>query len=79
MTSLPLLEPFDDRPTLLIVDDDLTFCEVLSRAMSRRGFSVHIQSNRQPHLPKHAHPSMQPLTYGLLAPLDLSWSNGCGL
>ena len=40
MTNLPLLEPFDDRPTLLIVDDDLTFCEVLSRAMSRRGFSV---------------------------------------
>ena len=30
----------DDRPTLLIVDDDLTFCAVLGRAMSRRGFSV---------------------------------------
>lgn len=30
----------DDRPALLIVDDDLTFCTVLGRAMSRRGFSV---------------------------------------
>ena len=30
----------DDRPALLIVDDDLTFCTVRGRAMSRRGFSV---------------------------------------
>ncbi len=30
----------DDRPALLIVDDDLTFCTVLGKAMSRRGFSV---------------------------------------
>lgn len=29
-----------DRPTLLIVDDDLTFCRVLARAMQGRGFAV---------------------------------------
>jgi two-component system response regulator RegA len=30
----------DDRPSLLIVDDDLTFCGVLAKAMTKRGFSV---------------------------------------
>jgi two-component system response regulator RegA len=29
-----------DRPALLIVDDDLTFCGVLAKAMTKRGFSV---------------------------------------
>jgi len=29
-----------EQPTLLIVDDDKTFCDVLARAMSKRGFSV---------------------------------------
>lgn len=32
--------PIDDRPSLLIVDDDLTFCEVLAKAMRKRGFNV---------------------------------------
>ncbi len=41
MTNLPETKSIDDHPTLLIVDDDLTFCEVLSRAMTRRGFDVH--------------------------------------
>lgn len=30
----------DDRPSLLLVDDDLTFCEVLATAMTKRGFDV---------------------------------------
>jgi len=30
------------RPALLIVDDDLTFCRVLARAMEGRGFAVSI-------------------------------------
>jgi two-component system, response regulator RegA len=30
----------NDRPSLLIVDDDLTFCRVLARAMEGRGFAV---------------------------------------
>ncbi len=30
----------DDQPALLIVDDDLTFCGVLAKAMTKRGFNV---------------------------------------
>jgi two-component system response regulator RegA len=30
----------EDRPALLIVDDDLTFCAVLAKAMGKRGFNV---------------------------------------
>lgn len=29
-----------DRPNLMIVDDDTVFCDVLAKAMSRRGFEV---------------------------------------
>jgi two-component system response regulator RegA len=31
-----------DRPSLLLVDDDPTFCNVLSRALTRRGFAVSV-------------------------------------
>ncbi len=31
-----------DKPSLLIVDDDLVFCEVLDEALQRRGYSVRI-------------------------------------
>ena len=34
--------PNEDRPTLLLVDDDHTFCDVLSQALTRRGFLVEI-------------------------------------
>lgn len=34
-----------DTPSLLLVDDDETFCQVLSRAMERRGFQVCIAHN----------------------------------
>ena len=30
----------DALPALLLVDDDVTFCEVMARAMTRRGFDV---------------------------------------
>ena len=30
----------DDLPSLLLVDDDVTFCDVLSRALAKRGFDV---------------------------------------
>ncbi len=36
-----MIEADDDRPSLLIVDDDVTFCEVLAKAMTKRGFNVH--------------------------------------
>ena len=39
MTTLSTME-VDDRPALLIVDDDLTFCTVLANAMVKRGFNV---------------------------------------
>lgn len=32
-------------PTLLLVDDDPTFCEVLRQALERRGFEVHVATN----------------------------------
>jgi len=32
----------DDRPRLLLVDDDATFCSVLSRALEKRGFHVRV-------------------------------------
>ena len=41
MTTLPMIEADDDRPSLLIVDDDVTFCEVLAKAMTKRGFDVY--------------------------------------
>ena len=35
----------DDSPSLLLVDDDVTFCEVLSRALTKRGFEVTVAHN----------------------------------
>lgn len=32
----------DDHPRLLLVDDDMTFCSVLSSALKRRGFQVSV-------------------------------------
>ncbi|OGI44405.1 MAG: two-component system response regulator [Candidatus Muproteobacteria bacterium RBG_16_64_11] len=32
----------DDRPSLLLVDDDATFCAVLSEALERRGYTVRV-------------------------------------
>ena len=34
-----------DRPSLLIVDDDETFCEVLSKAFGKRGYDVQVAHN----------------------------------
>jgi two-component system response regulator RegA len=34
-----------DKPSLLLVDDDETFCQVLSLALARRGFSVCLAHN----------------------------------
>lgn len=39
MTELSLNEP-SEEPSLLIVDDDITFCDVLAKAMTKRGFNV---------------------------------------
>lgn len=34
-----------DKPSLLIVDDDQTFCQVLAIAMEKRGFDIHLANN----------------------------------
>lgn len=35
-------EPLDYRPSLLLADDDLVFCQVLSAALTKRGFMVSV-------------------------------------
>ncbi len=40
MTNTITTTEVDDRPTLLIVDDDSTFCTVLANAMTKRGFNI---------------------------------------
>ena len=46
--SQPFYNALDDaevaveQPTLLIVDDDKIFCDVLAKAMTKRGFSVQV-------------------------------------
>jgi two-component system, response regulator RegA len=37
--------PDDVRPALLLVDDDLTFCQVLARALQKRGYVVTVAHN----------------------------------
>ncbi len=34
-----------DKPQLLLVDDDETFCQVLERALTKRGFSVSVATS----------------------------------
>ena len=36
------MNPAEDLPLMLVVDDDETFCGVLARAMRRRGFQVDV-------------------------------------
>ena len=36
------VHPRDERPALLLVDDDDVYCAVLARALSRRGFDVRV-------------------------------------
>ena len=43
--------PSGEKPSLLLVDDDETFCTVLSRALEKRGFDVTIAHNVEQALP----------------------------
>ena len=36
------MTPTDIKPSLLLVDDDDTFCKVLEKALIKRGFDVHV-------------------------------------
>lgn len=37
-----MTEARDDLPTLLLVDDDETFCQVLAKALEKRGYAVSV-------------------------------------
>ncbi len=41
----------NERPTLLLVDDDATFCGVLGRALDKRGFAVTVAHSVEAALP----------------------------
>jgi len=41
----------NEKPSLLLVDDDSTFCTVLARALEKRGFAVTIANNVEQAMP----------------------------
>ena len=41
MNPSPLNAETDTRPSLLVVDDDVVFCNVLANSLEKRGFTVH--------------------------------------
>lgn len=41
----------NERPTLMLVDDDVIFCSVLSRALDKRGFSVTLAHSVEQAIP----------------------------
>lgn len=41
----------NEKPSLLLVDDDNTFCTVLARALEKRGFAVTVANNVEQALP----------------------------
>jgi len=62
-----------ELPSLLIVDDDKIFCDVLARAMAKRGFSVQITHNIDDALVKAEEVSPE------YAIVDLKLANESGL
>jgi two-component system response regulator RegA len=47
MSDIPSLAELESLPSLLVVDDDAIFCEVLAIALRKRGFAVRIAHNVQ--------------------------------
>ncbi|MFZ5501982.1 MAG: response regulator transcription factor [Pseudomonadota bacterium] len=43
--------PIEERASLLLVDDDVTFCKVLGAALAKRGFSVTVAHSVEQALP----------------------------
>ncbi|HMC13667.1 MAG TPA: response regulator transcription factor [Gallionellaceae bacterium] len=43
--------PHNEQPSLLLVDDDSTFCSVLSRALEKRGFVVTVAHSVEAAMP----------------------------
>ncbi len=46
-----MTQPSNETPSLLLVDDDATFCGVLSRALEKRGFAVTVAHSVEAALP----------------------------
>lgn len=46
-----MMDSSADNPSLMLVDDDKTFCAVLARALEKRGFSVTVAHNVEQALP----------------------------
>lgn len=63
----------DEHASLLLVDDDVTFCQVLSRALEKRGFSITVAHSVEQALPLAA---ANPPEYAVV---DLKMSGASGL
>lgn len=63
----------EDLPSLLLVDDDLTFCKVLSQALKKRGFAVTVAHEVETAI-KHA--QLNPPEYAVI---DLKMPGPSGL
>ena len=46
-----MTEPHEESASLLLVDDDITFCKVLERALEKRGFSVSVAHSVEEAIP----------------------------
>lgn len=62
-----------EQASLLLVDDDLTFCQVLSRALEKRGYAVTVAHSVEQALPLAA---ANPPEYAVV---DLKMSGASGL
>ncbi len=62
-----------DRPDLLLVDDDETFCQVMARALDKRGFEVRIAHHV---VAGSASAELSPPEYAVV---DLNMPGGSGL
>lgn len=63
----------NEKPSLLLVDDDNTFCTVLARALEKRGFAVTVANNVEQALPLA---KANPPEYAVI---DLKMSGASGL
>ena len=46
-----MTEPHEESASLLLVDDDITFCKVLKRALEKRGFSISVAHSVEEAIP----------------------------
>lgn len=46
-----MTEPHEESASLLLVDDDITFCKVLKRALEKRGFSISVAHSVEDAIP----------------------------